>query len=293
MPFEKQELIINKHIKITKFLINQLNINQKEAQKLIDKGNVYVNGNLLKQKGEYVTGKIEIIKFIPKDINIKPIFKTLDFAIFDKPPKLLVHPKGKYNHKSLLDSIKYYCNLDSNLINRIDNETSGIILASLNKKSEIKLKMMFQNQEIKKTYLAYVNGKCKSQIINLNILKQDKKKDLGIRMIVDPNGKKAITEVKAISYNKKNNLTLIKIHPITGRTHQIRVHLAHIGHNILGENLYGINDNLARDFLDGKINDDKRKQYFGANRLMLHSYKLEFNFQNNAYILKSKKRISI
>lgn len=88
-----------------------------------------------------------------------------------------------------------------------------------------------------------------------------------------------------------HNITLIKIRPLTGRTHQIRVHLSHIGHNILGETLYGVDDNLARNFLDKKIHDKDRKDIFGANRLMLHSYMIKFNFKNIKFILKSKQKL--
>lgn len=203
----------------------------------------------------------------------------------------MVHPKGKYNHKSLLDSIRFYCGINSNLINRLDSETSGILLVALDKLSEIKLKQMFQKQQIEKTYLAYVRGNCKSTMISNNILKQDKNNDLGIRMKIDSRGKKATTLIKAISYDKKNNVTLVEINPLTGRTHQIRVHLSHIGHNIIGESLYGVDDKLARDFLDGKIKDNDRKHFFGADRLMLHSYKIKFLFKKTTFILKSKQEL--
>ena len=231
------------------------------------------------------------MRFIPEDIHIKPIFITPDFAVFDKPEKLLVHPKGKYYHKNLLDSIKFHCNIDSNPINRLDRETSGILLASMHKQSEIALKRLFQTKQVEKTYIAYVKGNCKDTIINNPILKQSRNKDLGIRMKIDSYGKEAYTVVKAISYDKINNTTLIKIYPLTGRTHQIRKHLSYIGHNIVGESLYGVDDILARDFIDGKIQDKDRKHFFGASRLMLHSYKIKFKFNNTEFIIKSKKEL--
>lgn len=291
MPFVEQKFYIDKKIKLISFLQNTLHYTQKQAQRYIDKGRVKINNKPFFNKSGYVCGEISISIFKAQDIGLKPIFNTKDFAVFDKPEKLLVHPKGRFYHHSLLDSIRFHLGKEANLINRIDSETSGIVLVSKNKNTEIELKKMFENKEIKKEYLAYVVGKIDDCTINLKIKEQDKSKDLGIRSIISSDGKEAITEIKLISY--LNNISLIKAIPITGRTHQIRLHLSYIGHRILGECLYGVKDCYARDYLDSKLNNQDRVSLFGASRLMLHSQTLNFKYKNIQYILKSKMGFNI
>ncbi|RAX54856.1 hypothetical protein CCY99_01505 [Helicobacter sp. 16-1353] len=287
MPFIKQKFHIKYPIKATLFLQQNLHLSQKDAQRIIDKGRIFINDKSFKEKAGILFGDIWINRFRAEDLGIKPIFKTKDFVVFDKPPKLLVHPKGRFYHLSLLDSIKFYFGDNANPINRLDFETSGILLVSLNKQSEIILKKSFEKREVKKIYLALVYGKIGDCVIDLNILEQNKKKDLGIRSIVSPNGKKAITKIEAIKYNQTHNTTLIKAYPITGRTHQIRVHLNHIGHRIVGECLYGVDDTHTRDYLNKTFDEKKRKEIFGADRLMLHSKQIEFIYKNTRFIISS------
>lgn len=288
MPFIEQEFHIKNKIKIIKFLQDTLNYTQKQAQKCVDKGRIKIQDKPFFDKSAFVYGDIKISIFKEQDIGIRPIFSTKDFAIFDKPEKILIHPKGRFYHHSLLDSIRFHLGKEANPINRLDSETSGILLVSRNKNSEIELKQMFEEKCIKKEYLAFVFGKISDCIINLKIKEQDKNKDLGIKSIISNDGKESITKIKLIAYHKDKNISFIKALPITGRTHQIRLHLSHIGHRILGECLYGVSDCYARDYLDSKLNDDDRIKLFGAKRLMLHSQKLDFVYKNVRYILSSK-----
>ena len=293
MPFIEQEFYIKDKIKLIAFLQDTLNYTQKQAQKCVDKGRIKINNKIFLDKSAFVCGNITISIFKEQDIGINPIFKTKDFAIFDKPEKLLIHPKGRFYHLSLLDSIRFHLGKNANPINRLDSETSGILLVSRNKNSEIYLKQMFEEKAVKKEYLAFVFGKIDNCTINLKIKEQDKSKDLGIKSIISNDGKESITKIKLISYNKDKNISFIKALPLTGRTHQIRLHLSHIGHRILGECLYGVNDCYARDYLDSKLNNDDRIKLFGASRLMLHSQKLDFLYSNVRYILSSKMDFNI
>lgn len=288
MPFVKEILYLEDSTKAIRFLQERLGVNLKVAQKIIDKGRIRLNDNVFLDKSGYLCGKVEISYFKPINLNLKPIFQTDDFAIFDKPADLLTHPKGRFAHQSLLDSARFSLGEFANPINRLDRETSGILLFSKNKQSEIRLKELFATREVKKTYLAYVYGKIDDCTIDLPISTQDRTKDLGIRSIISSNAKKAITNIELISYDKSRDISLIKAKPLTGRTHQIRLHLSHIGHRILGESLYGVRDDLSRAYLDGKIEQKDRAYLFGANRLMLHSYSLEFCYQDRRYILNSK-----
>ena len=125
-------------------------------------------------------------------------------------------------------------------------------------------------------------------IIDLPLKEGQKGTDLGIRSIIDKNGRFAQSAIKILHYDSARNITHLKVMPKTGRTHQIRAHLAHIGHRILGETLYGVEDKNARDFLDGKISSEVRTQIFGANRLMLHAQSLRFAYNDNEFLICSK-----
>ena len=346
MPFVREKFTLDSPKKATIFLQQTLKITHKEAQKMIDKGRVECNGATFSQKAGFLSGEVIVNYFRAEATELKPIFETLDFAVFDKPAGLLSHPKGRFSHASLLDSIRFYLGANANPINRLDSETSGLILVSKNKKSEVVLKRRFEMREVEKTYLAVVFGRididnlaqkfCESSlqdlrseskqstqnqmddyfaslvnpadchdflqksrndemdfIIDLPLKEGQKGTDLGIRSIIDKNGRFAQSAIKILHYDSARNITHLKVMPKTGRTHQIRAHLAHIGHRILGETLYGVEDKNARDFLDGKISSEVRTQIFGANRLMLHAQSLRFAYNDNEFLICSKIPIII
>lgn len=355
MPFVREKFILDSPKKATIFLQQTLQITQREAQKMIDKGRVENNGTIFKDKAGFLRGEVVLSHFNAECGEYKPIFETPEFGAFDKPAKLLSHPKGRFLHSSLLDSIRFYFGKDANPINRLDSETSGILLVSKNKQSEIALKNLFMQKCVEKVYLSVVfgrisiehlvqkfgeniivlrkNGKvaistqqttkwiaagilenfgrkarvCECQkfaksakdspnselsesdfIIDFALKEGQKGVDLGIRSKIDKNGKSAQTAIKMLHYDSVRNITHLRIMPLTGRTHQIRAHLAHIGYKIVGESLYGVSDENARDFLDGKIDDSQRERVFGANRLMLHAQSLHFSYNDNEFFIKSK-----
>lgn len=137
MPFVREKFILDSPKKATIFLQQTLQITQREAQKMIDKGRVENNGAIFKDKAGFLRGEVVLSHFKAERGELKPIFETPEFGAFDKPAKLLSHPKGRFSHSSLLDSIRFYFGKDANLINRLDSETSGILLVSKNKQSEI------------------------------------------------------------------------------------------------------------------------------------------------------------
>lgn len=323
MPFVREKFILDSPKKATIFLQQTLQITQREAQKMIDKGRVENNGAIFKDKAGFLRGEVVLNYFKAERGELKPIFETPEFGAFDKPAKLLSHPKGRFSHSSLLDSIRFYFGKDANPINRLDSETSGILLVSKNKQSEIALKNLFMQKCVEKTYFAVVFGRISIEhlaqtfgeniivdsnakfrhcegfaksnpriksdfIIDFALKEGQKGVDLGIRSQIDKNGKYSQTAIKILHYDSAQNITHLRIMPLTGRTHQIRAHLAHIGHKIVGESLYGVSDESARDFLDGKIGDSDRERIFGANRLMLHAQSLHFCYNDNEFFIKSK-----
>jgi len=184
-------------------------------------------------------------------MNIPIIYEDDDIVIIDKPARILVHPVTNEKN-TLLDflKIKYP---DVQLVHRLDKDTSGLMVAAKNEKAYDRLKGQFLNREIKKKYLALVHGilKDKKGIIAKSISKSRKR---GGSQTITPIGKRreAITRYEVIK--EYPNYSLLEVSPETGRTHQIRVHLASIGHPIAGDEKYKFKrqpklESLTRQFL--------------------------------------------
>jgi 23S rRNA pseudouridine1911/1915/1917 synthase len=101
-------------------------------------------------------------------------------------------------------------------------------------------------------------------------------------------GKASTTHIKPLKFNKQDDTTLVKAIPITGRQHQIRVHLDSIGYTILGDPIYGVDDQIADEYLRKTISDESRVKLTGAKRLMLHANNLSFTYQETEYNITSK-----
>jgi len=292
LPFILKKFKAIKDKKIQIFLVKELKYSTKVAQKLTSKGRVFDENMKVINPGQKIQTKhIFIALFQGKSRGLKPLLEFPNFAIFDKPTNLMVHPISKNTPYSLLDEIRYYFGENSNLVHRIDAETSGLVLVAKNKKSEIELKNMFQNKKYHKSYLAIVNGEIKNEIIiDKNITKEGLLIGVKMKVCGDTQGKKSITIVKPIKYNKEKDLTLVEAIPLTGRQHQIRVHLNSINHTILGDPIYAVSTKNAEKYLNKTLSKEDRIKVTKSYRLWLHSKYLEFTYQNNTYKIFSKNR---
>ena len=284
MPFILKKFKTIKGKKIQQFLINEVGVSSSFAQKLIAKGRVFGQNKRQIKTNEFLTCDfIEISIFEGQTKGLKPIFVTSDFAVFDKPSGIMVHPISKNTQYTLLDEIRYHFGNDANLAHRIDLETSGLVLVSRDKKSDIILKNMFENRDYKKEYLAIVEGKIEENLKIETPIKKAIDSKIGVKMQISNDGKKSLTFIKPISYHLEKNQTLVKAIPLTGRQHQIRVHLHSIGHRIIGDPIYGIDENIADKYLTKKLSQKERIKIIGNSRLLLHSYSLEFQYKEKNY----------
>jgi 23S rRNA pseudouridine1911/1915/1917 synthase len=290
LPYIKKEFKTIKGKNIEDFLNQDIKINSKLLLTLLEKGKITDENNKRLQKNQIIKSNfIYIIIFEPQTNGLKPLFDSFHFAIFDKPSGIMVHPSShQIGLYTLLDEVKYYLGEKASLVHRIDAETSGLVLVSKNPFSDMILKNMFEEKLYKKRYKALVQGEIKEELeINTPITN-----DTGlikIKMKTDQKGKESTTIIKPIFYNKKTNQTLIEAIPLTGRQHQIRVHLNSIGHKIIGDPLYGVDEKFSNNFLNNKISEEKRYKEVGNHRLMLQADQLEFEFLNNIYNFKSKQ----
>lgn len=288
MSYIKKEFKTIKGKKIEDFLLEDISIDSKLTLNLLEKGKITDENNKRLQKNQIIKSNfIYIVIFEPITKGLKPIFDSFHFAIFDKPSGLMVHPSShQLDIYTLLDEIKFYFGQKGSLVHRIDAETSGLVLVSKNAFSDMILKNMFEEKQYIKKYHAIVEGNIEKNLeIDTPITN-----DTGLiklKMKTDLNGKESKTLIKPISYNKEKNQTLVEAIPLTGRQHQIRVHLNSIGHKIIGDPIYGIDEKITDLFLKNKLSEDERLKYTKANRLLLQANYLEFEFLDVIYKFSS------
>ncbi|NBI05816.1 RluA family pseudouridine synthase [Senegalia massiliensis] len=254
-----------KEIKLKVFLNNKMNLSSRLFKKLIRQKNIFINNKPLSNEFYVYSNDIITIKFEkeqnvykPQEMDLNIIYEDVDVIAINKEPNILVHPTKNHPQDTITNGIVYYFkknNIDKKvrLVNRLDMDTSGILIVAKNSYAHGQMAEQFRNNIIKK-YIAVVKGVVKENkgIINLPIMKSRE----GIKQVVDKSGKESITEFEVVERFK--DITILSLKILTGRTHQIRVHLSYLGHPIIGDSLYG----EESDFI---------------SRQALHSYYLKFN----------------
>lgn len=228
---------------------------------------------------EVETGDRNVIE--PENIPLEIVFEDEDILVINKPYGMLVHPSKRIRSGTLLNAAAYYLNQESGdksyiragLVHRLDKETSGIVLFAKNPRALQILCRHFQRKLVAKRYFALVKGKVEqdSGIISAPIGRYVESRFWDVK----EDGKEAETKFWVI--DRRENSTLIELEPVTGRTNQLRIHLAHIGHPILGDTKYKGNE---------------------FRRMCLHAYKLGFyhpngedwmEFETSADFIEKKK----
>ena len=253
----------------------QEDISRSMVQKLIEQKNIKVNGKETKHSYKLkLNDEIEI--FVPeaKEINLKAqdiplnvIYEDNDIIVINKPKGMVVHPANGNPDGTLVNAVMNLCKdslsgiggeIRPGIVHRLDKDTSGAIIVAKNDKAHIALSEQLKNHEVKKTYLALVRGIITENEATINMPIARSKKDRK-KMDVDKDGKEAITHFKVLE-RYKNKYTLLQINLETGRTHQIRVHLSHIGYPIIGDEVYS-----------------NGKNEWNVSGQCLHAWRLEFN----------------
>ena len=294
MPFILKEFPAVSGKKIQQFLIDDVGLSISSSQKLLAKCRVFDQNDKVLQNGEKLKCDfIKIAMFEGQTRGLKPIFNTKEFAIFDKPSGVIVHPTSRNTEYSLLDEIRFHFGDSANLAHRIDQETSGLVLITKSKYSDIILKDMFENKLYEKKYLAIVEGKIDKNITIDSGIKKATNSKIGVKMVTAADGKESITHIIPLEYNKIKNQTLVEAIPITGRQHQIRVHLDSIGHKIVGDPIYGVDEDIADKYLLKQLTQEERLLHIKDERLRLQANFLKFQFDNNTYEIYSKLKFKV
>jgi len=209
--------------------------------------------------------------------NYRVVFEDEALLVVSKPAPLPVHAIGAYFRNTLVQLLRRDRPeaRDFHLVHRLDSETSGLLLLVKDAKYLKGLQKQWSGKTVQKTYQAMVFGQFQTEDLKVDA-PIGKKKGSPVRMKLAVHGeepKDSITEFKLLE--RKGNFSRLQVRPLTGRTHQIRVHLEHLGFPIVGDKLYSGNDETFLHFYDNDW-DDWLKERVLLPRLALHAYRLEF-----------------
>lgn len=230
-------------------------------QKAISDGHVFIDGRLARAAQKTIFGsRIEVIEMpqVAKPVLIptaKPeiIYSDNDVVVINKPAGLLSHPTPGKSQPSVAAAFAQKLGTEADfrpgIVHRLDKQTSGVMILARNSKAQQHLKSAFMARRVEKLYWALVWGEFGAGVKRLSFGMAPAGKKYG-SMRVDPLGKPAETLVRQLGYGKK--VSLVEAQPRTGRTHQIRVHLAAIKHPILGDKIYGRADDISRQMLHAR-----------------------------------------
>ncbi len=254
-------------------------LSRSQAQLLIRDGAVLVDGHAVKPHHKLVRGQSVSVsvpapraplELLPQDIPLEILYEDADLIVVNKPAGLVVHPACGHADGTLVNALLFHCHdlsgiggeLRPGIVHRLDRDTSGALVAAKNAEATSNLMRQFKNRRVTKEYLTLVWGRPKpaSGRIETQIGRssQDRKK-----MCTQPaHGRTAITEYETREIFAATSL--LAVHIATGRTHQIRVHMAHIGHAVVGDADYGRRGRERDPLADA------------APRQMLHAWKLSF-----------------
>jgi 23S rRNA pseudouridine1911/1915/1917 synthase len=254
-------------------------MSRTRLQQLIKEEQVLVNGRTARSSqklegGEHVLvtlpepGKTELI---PWDIPLDIRYEDDDLLVINKPPDMVVHPSAGHEQDTLVNAVLAYCPVlpvigsekRPGIVHRLDKDTSGLIIVAKNERALRMMQAQFKKRTISKVYLALVEGQVQppAALIDAPLGRDPRsRKKMGV---IPPDKYPSLTSRPAQTYYQTitsfDDFTLVECHPRTGRTHQIRVHLAYIGFPIVGDTIYG-----------------RRKRKLGLKRHFLHAAELTF-----------------
>ncbi|MEW6554981.1 MAG: RluA family pseudouridine synthase [Actinomycetota bacterium] len=275
-PLEYTVSAQDKGERLDRFVSRMAGITRMTAQRLISEGAVKVDGRLLHKSHLLQTGEhVEVMRPEPaesgpppQDIPLSIIYQDADLAVVDKPPGLVVHPGAGHDSGTLVNALLYALDdlsgiggvLRPGIVHRLDRDTSGLMVVAKNDLSHVRLQEMVKDRSLKRYYYALVHGVPATRFGTVDAPIGRDARDRKRMAVTSVSARPAVTNFEV--ERDFGTCSLLKVELVTGRTHQIRVHLAHIGHPVAGDREYGVRDQL--------------ETALGLERQFLHAFRLSF-----------------
>lgn len=281
-------LIADDLIRVDKYISDELDeIPREKIKDFIKASLIKVNNDKVKPSTKLKMGDeifiddslFEVPEIVPEDIPLDIVYENEDFAIINKQKNLIVHPAGSIVTGTLVNALLFKYGYDGlshiggedrpGIVHRLDKDTTGLMVIAKNNESYRYLKELFETRQVRKEYLAIVFGNFDQKSGRIeNFMDRDPHNRR--KMAVRPSGRKAISEYQVLS--EVDGFSLVKVHIITGRTHQIRVHMTDINHPLLGDPVYG-----------------NFKHKFNLDHPLLHCTHLAFTDKNGREMIFDKE----
>lgn len=269
--------------RLDQFLARHSGLTRSRCAQLIEEGRAAIDGEIVLKAGCKLKAAQEIVLEIPdarpaqvtaQDIPLAILYQDADIAVIDKPCGMVVHPAAGNADGTLVNALLYHLDglsgiggeLRPGIVHRLDKDTSGLLIVAKNDRAHLSLCEQFKARTMEKHYLAVASGRFSQESgrIDAPIARHpvDRK-----RMAVVAGGRESHTEYRVIEALK--GASYLDVHLLTGRTHQIRVHMQHIGHPLLGDAIYGAKHPAVK-----------------ASRLMLHAHTLRIAHPTSGKIME-------
>lgn len=273
MPEQETETIVSgKRCRLDAFVAEETELSRTQAQKLIRDGAITLNGETVKPNATTAPGDVVEIQYpepvesdvLPENIPLNVLYEDKDLLVVDKPQGMVVHPAPGHPNGTLVNALLYHIGdlsgiggeLRPGIVHRIDRMTSGLLVVAKNDAAHKCLSEQFHEHTARRSYIALVDGNMKQDdgTVDASIARHpvDRKK-----MAIIPGGREAVTHWQVVE--RYGQHTLLRLELETGRTHQIRVHMASLQHPVTGDDVYG-----------------RTKLPFGLKGQALHGYRLTF-----------------
>ena len=258
----EEENLTLKEVLLDKLNFSVRSLSKMKRYKTVKVNNIYIRPADKINKGDLIEVRIEedMADFKPQDLKLSILYDDFDIIMVNKPAFMVVHPTKSHYENTIANGVTHYImekdeKVKVRFVNRLDMNTSGLVIVAKNPYAQFVLSSDMKDDKVEKMYIAVVKGIVESDFgtINEPIYRPT---DDSIKRIVHEDGQPSVTHFEVVERLK--DATVLKLKLETGRTHQIRVHLNHIGHGIIGDELYGyVDENLIK-------------------RQALHAYSLKF-----------------
>ena len=304
IDYDVDEEVANLRLDKILSILNKENLSRNQIQNLIEQNYVYVNNKIEKASFKCPYGskvrmylkEAEESDILPEDIPLDIVYEDNDVIVINKPQGMVVHPAVGHLHGTLVNALIFHCKDSLSVVNgvhrpgivhRLDKDTSGLIVACKNDISHHFLAEQLKDKTMHRVYFAIVHGVVGPDegLIDAPIARHPTHRE---EMCIRSDGKHAITHFTVLE--RFSDFTLVKCKLETGRTHQIRVHMAYIGHPVAGDKVYGPSVSIDGN---GQYLHAKELAFVhpSSNKLVTYTSNLPNDFENALNILREFGRI--